>query len=187
MDFFTSDTHFNHHTTDERNIIKFCNRPYANVEEMNKDLIRRWNSVVGPEDRVYHLGDFALSDPASRQEIFDQLNGEKWLIEGNHDGPATRNLGWHRVEKRHNIYTGGYTFELVHNPAHATPGADGLDIHVILHGHLHGMSDLHPFEKIEGYKYIDVGVDVWGYYPISMNAITEAIHLYKQLTINEGK
>jgi calcineurin-like phosphoesterase family protein len=52
--FFTSDTHFGH-----ANIIKYCGRPFASVEEMNRELIARWNAVVGPRDTVYHLGDRA--------------------------------------------------------------------------------------------------------------------------------
>ena len=51
--FFTSDTHFNH-----ENIIKYCSRPYVDKNEMNEDLIKRWNSVVKENDIVFHLGDF---------------------------------------------------------------------------------------------------------------------------------
>ena len=54
---FTSDTHFSH-----CNIIKYCNRPFKDVDEMNKILIQNWNNVVRPDDIVWHLGDFALGD-----------------------------------------------------------------------------------------------------------------------------
>jgi calcineurin-like phosphoesterase family protein len=50
--FFTSDTHFWH-----KNVIAYCSRPYQSLEEMNQDLITRWNARVKPEDTVYHLGD----------------------------------------------------------------------------------------------------------------------------------
>ena len=49
--FFTSDTHFHH-----ANIIRFCDRPFRDVEEMDEILIRNWNEVVGPEDTIFHLG-----------------------------------------------------------------------------------------------------------------------------------
>ena len=55
--FLTSDTHFNND-----NIIKYCNRPFFNHKDMNEALIANWNSVVKPEDTVYHLGDFIIAD-----------------------------------------------------------------------------------------------------------------------------
>lgn len=57
--FFTSDTHFNH-----ANIIRFCNRPFKDVEQMNETLIANWNRVVGTNDIVFHLGDFCLGGAA---------------------------------------------------------------------------------------------------------------------------
>ena len=55
--FITADLHLGH-----ANIIRYCGRPYRDVNEMNEDLIRRWNSVVSDNDRVFFLGDFALGD-----------------------------------------------------------------------------------------------------------------------------
>ena len=57
--FFTSDTHFNH-----TNIIRFCSRPFKDVEHMNETLIANWNRVVGPDNIVFHLGDFCLGGSA---------------------------------------------------------------------------------------------------------------------------
>lgn len=81
--FFTSDHHFGHGY-----IIQACERPFASVDEMDAEMISRWNSVVGPTDRVFHLGDFAMkTHPRRLREIFDSLNGIKSLIPGNHDKP----------------------------------------------------------------------------------------------------
>ena len=61
--FFTSDTHFNH-----TNIIRFCSRPFKDVEHMNETLIANWNRVVGPDNIVFHLGDFCLGGSAEELE-----------------------------------------------------------------------------------------------------------------------
>ena len=79
--FITSDTHFGH-----ENIIKYCNRPFPNAEEMDKALIDNWNAVVGKNDTVIHLGDVGLASKSRLKEIISQLNGHKLLIKGNHDG-----------------------------------------------------------------------------------------------------
>ena len=78
--YITSDQHFFH-----KNIIDYENRPYSSVEEMNEDLITKWNSVVTDEDTVFCLGDFALSNKDNIIEIGNRLNGHKVLIKGNHD------------------------------------------------------------------------------------------------------
>lgn len=78
--FLIGDCHFGH-----RNIIKYCNRPFGNVEEMTESLIKNWNSVVGKNDIVYVVGDFALCGKQKIIEISQRLNGRKRLILGNHD------------------------------------------------------------------------------------------------------
>jgi len=79
--FFTSDTHFWH-----ANIIKFCQRPFADVNEMNEKMIANWNAVVGPDDIIYHLGDFSMA--ARPVELYvPRLMGSIHLVMGNHDFP----------------------------------------------------------------------------------------------------
>lgn len=78
---FIGDLHFGH-----KNVIKFDNRPYNSVEEMDEDLIRRWNNKVSPGDLVYVLGDMiwkTRNDDAV--SILKELNGQIILIKGNHD------------------------------------------------------------------------------------------------------
>lgn len=77
--FIISDTHFSH-----ANIIRYCNRPYTNVEAMNDDMIMKWNSIISPEDRVIHNGDFSFAKDGDI-DIFNNLNGRKILVKGNHD------------------------------------------------------------------------------------------------------
>lgn len=82
MIYLTSDTHFNH-----KNILAYepTSRPFASVEEMNEAIIEKWNSVVSPEDEVYHLGDFFMGQLTEIEPILNRLNGKITLIRGNHD------------------------------------------------------------------------------------------------------
>ncbi|UFS81522.1 MULTISPECIES: hypothetical protein [Rhizobium] len=96
--FYVADTHFLH-----TNILSMQPRPFSSIEEHDEHLIERWNAVVGPQDLVYHLGDFAmsLSDKADKiRWIFGRLNGRKRLCIGNHDlrhgelHPTIADLPW---------------------------------------------------------------------------------------------
>ena len=77
--FFTADTHWGH-----RNIIRYCQRPFVDVEEMNEALITNWNNTVGKDDIVFHLGDFAMGGSAEWCRLLERLNGRIYLILGNH-------------------------------------------------------------------------------------------------------
>lgn len=95
--FIISDTHFGH-----KNIIKYCDRPFKNVEEMDKTLIENWNKTVSNQDTVLHLGDFALCSKERARQIMSQLNGKKILIKGNHDNWSDefyRSIGFDYVSK----------------------------------------------------------------------------------------
>lgn len=82
--FLTSDTHFGH-----KNICKFTNydgspvRPWDDADEMDEEMVKRWNETVRPNDKVYHLGDVVINRKSLA--ILDRLNGDKVLIKGNHD------------------------------------------------------------------------------------------------------
>src|SRR3712207_7718934 len=79
--YFTSDTHFGH-----AKMLDLNSRPYLTVGEMDTAIVNAWNDVVGPEDVVWHLGDFSSYRDGRLDEVFWRLNGkEKHLIIGNHD------------------------------------------------------------------------------------------------------
>lgn len=80
VDFVTSDTHFSH-----ARISELAGRPYATVDEMNDDLVRRWNDTVSPSSVVLHLGDVALGPIEESIGLTARLNGRKLLVPGNHD------------------------------------------------------------------------------------------------------
>ena len=172
MIYFTSDLHISHN-----NIIKYCNRPYADVYTMDKALIENWNSVVTSEDTIYQLGDFTLGNNA--EEYMKLLNGNIISIRGNHD----RNKLCKNWIQRMDFEYDGYKFLLNHRPVY-NDGTDdpykdketkisiNLDQYsYILCGHVH--------EKWLTYqKNINVGVDVWNFKPVS---IIEIIKLIKTL------
>lgn len=82
--FLTSDTHFGH-----AGVTRFLNndgskmRPWDNIEDMDEALVAKWNALVRPKDKIYHLGDVVINRKALK--ILEQLNGDKVLIKGNHD------------------------------------------------------------------------------------------------------
>lgn len=80
MNFYIADTHFGH-----ANIIRYDNRPFDNVSQMDEALIDRWNETVTDDDTVYILGDFSWYKEDVTIEILDSLAGHKVLIKGNHD------------------------------------------------------------------------------------------------------
>lgn len=77
---YISDLHFDH-----ANVIKFDNRPFETIEEMNAELIRRWNETVAKDDITYIIGDFCWYTADRWEELLKQLNGNKVIIRGNHD------------------------------------------------------------------------------------------------------
>jgi calcineurin-like phosphoesterase family protein len=161
---FYSDSHFFH-----ENIIKFCNRPFANAKEMNEKLIHNWNKVVGPNDFIYHLGDiFMGGTEKERSELLWSLNGRKRLIIGNHDESFMKQKGMNAFEKI-SLWKGfkEEDFTCTHMPHRLDKLRDG---HYNVHGHTHN-----NFE--EDNHYINVCVEVRDYTPVHMDTILEEIKI----------
>jgi calcineurin-like phosphoesterase family protein len=169
--FFTSDHHFFH-----ENIIKYCNRPFKSVLEMNSLLISNWNSLISNKDEVYVLGDIVIGNKSQLKEILSSLNGKKILIKGNHDrfsNTALKDAGFNCVFKSLTIQVNNLTVLLNHYPykpdnfinldeeqkkfLNKRPDNNGT---WLLHGHSHSKIALNK-------NSIDVGVDAWNYYPVS--------------------
>ena len=77
--FFTADTHFKH-----TKILEYTNRPFNDVDEMDSEMIYRWNSVVRKNDVVFHLGDFAFASTLDVELLLRKLNGNFQFVPGNH-------------------------------------------------------------------------------------------------------
>lgn len=185
--FFTSDTHFGH-----ANIIRFCNRPFQNVEEMNEVLIENWNKVVSKDDTVFHLGDFAFGGSSVWNSIIPRLNGHINLIIGNHDRKNLRQgymsffdmvVPQLQIEiEDTSIYLNHYPFLCyggsyrgvwqLFGHVHSGPGADGLDIS--------RLRVLLPTQY-------DVGVDNNNFTPISYREVKNKIEAQKNESLDRAK
>lgn len=170
----TSDTHFGH-----ANIIKFCNRPYTNVNDMNDSIIHLWNSYIKPEDTVYHLGDFSFKGKG----YFEKLNGNKHLIIGNHDHSETKKkLAWGWVKDYYRFEYKDKKIILFHYPIDSWDCMHHGSIH--LHGHIHSTKESNV--KHHGHEWhptrnrFDVGWDYYGR-PISLDEIFDSLNRWDNL------
>lgn len=160
--FFTADTHFGHGS-----LIRRAKRPFRSVEDMDAALIERWNARVGPEDRVYHLGDFCFKGSAIAKSYLEKLQGEIVFIRGNHDTENTAKLDrWVACYDLHEIKLERRQIVMCHYPLLEWAGAFRGAIH--LHGHTHGRVPPHK-------KRCDVGADVWDYRPVTIEEIEARI------------
>lgn len=168
----SSDTHFGH-----ANIIRYSNRPWHSVDEMNAGLIQRWNSCVKPNDIVYHLGDFTLSkDLEQIDEWLGAINGTIRLVRGNHDDWTQKSIDglknrhkikWIKDYAERKFVVDGKKHKVVmcHFPMLFWHGSHYGSIH--LHGHCHGNAQPHNV----GVRRYDVGVDCNNWHPVSMECI----------------
>ena len=114
--FYTADNHFGH-----AKIPGMCKRPFRDVRHMNGELIRRWNERVGPDDAVYHLGDFSFGPVAEAEQYFHVPNGRKHLILGNHDKPSVRDWPWESVSEMKIVEGASTRIYLCHYPVAEWP------------------------------------------------------------------
>jgi calcineurin-like phosphoesterase family protein len=162
--FFISDLHLNH-----GNIIKFCprTRPYASIEDMNADLIAKWNSVVTNSDTVYFLGDFAFkTKDDGLRSFYLALRGQKHLIVGNHDHTPTRKLPWASVEHYKLLKFGDQKVVLFHYPIMPGQWDTAHYGSILLYGHVHGEP-----QYTSPVRAFDMGVDAIGPVPLTYEQI----------------
>ena len=172
--FFTSDLHFGH-----KNVIRFDNRPFASVDEMDKELVRRWNRKVAKDDVVYVLGDVSWYNLERTKAIVKSLNGRKFLVRGNHDRITADNpCGFEGVTSYKELHLpGNVHVVLSHYPMPI------FNRHhygsYMLYGHVHNS---HEWNMVESWKadmqrldipcnMYNVGTMIWGYEPVTINEI----------------
>lgn len=173
--FFTADTHFGH-----ANVIKFCARPFASVEEMNAALIENWNAKVRELDTVYILGDmFYRCENVT--EILRRLKGRKHLIPGNHDHLWTDQVNlaeyFSGVDRILDIMDGKRGYTLCHYPMMQWPHERRS---YMIHGHIHNdvTLDFWPLLRTRE-RVLNAGVDINGYAPVSFEELLDNNVRYK--------
>lgn len=167
--FFTSDTHFGH-----ANIIKYCNRPFASVEEMNEAMIKNWNAKIPPDGLVYHLGDFAFLPDWEITKIRGRLNGKIVLIRGNHDHDAVKTSCFERIYDVYTVKVSKSKSVFLSHYAHKTWDRSHHGRYH-LYGHTHGGLPDDPTSRS-----FDVGVDPFGFHPLSFSEVDNIMQNYKK-------
>lgn len=156
MYWFTADEHYGH-----SNALKYCKRPFEDVNEMDNTIIRNHNEVVSQEDTVIHAGDFTLAKKQTAYEYINKLNGNHIFLNGSHDkwlkGNKNINQIWEKYFDKQMIVVCHYALK-VWPCSHYNS--------YLLYGHSHGK--LEP----EG-KSWDIGVDNNNFYPVSLEKIKE--------------
>lgn len=157
--FLISDTHFG-----QESVLNFTRddgsklRDFASLEEMHVHMAEKWNSVVGPKDKIYHLGDVAFTKDGLR--LLHMLNGKKRLIRGNHDRFALNDYREHFEEVYGVRQLEGYW--LTHVPMHPSCLMGRAKLNV--HGHIHART-------IDDDRYFNVSVENVNYTPIHLEEI----------------
>lgn len=157
--YFTSDLHLSHDK-----VIEYENRPIS-IEEHDDWIIDRINSKVNKKDRLYILGDVSMCSRAKTDKLLDRINGQKFLIYGNHDKNIKNSDRFVKIDKIHNFNYNIKPYDnlhivLSHYPIAAWERKHYGSYH--LHGHSHG-----KFNELNGLSF-DVGVDCNNYYPLSL-------------------
>jgi calcineurin-like phosphoesterase family protein len=176
--YVTSDNHWGH-----KKSLEFCpdSRPFSCVEELDEALIERWNSVVKPNDIIYHLGDLTWYKRDKILEILKRLNGRKFMVLGNHDQIVKNNrsvadefewVGDYKEIRVDNISIVMSHYPFLHwNHQHHS----GL----MLHGHLHS--------NRKDVNTMDIGVDGNNLYPYNVRHIIEDLHVNVECDTRIGR
>lgn len=163
-EFFISDTHFG-----DENIFKYENRPFENIQQMDEEIIKRWNETVNQEDTVFHLGDFSVYDFEKNKEILSKLNGKKILVMGNHDFHFTpkqwMEMGFYSASEYHIIFKD--FFMLSHMPLYVCSNMPYANIY----GHVHN----NPSYKDFSAKSMCVCCERINYTPVDFKTISDKI------------
>lgn len=167
MIFFTADQHFGH-----EKIISLASRPFSSVQEMNEELVHRWNDKVRDDDIVYILGDMFFKHD-NVEHVLERLRGRKILVAGNHDPSwmSDINLNLYFVSFCHSmeIQDVGRMYTLCHYPMLSWRGECRS---YMIHGHIHSNTDLDFWPLIKRRdRVLNAGVEVNNYEPVTFEEL----------------
>lgn len=170
MIYYISDLHFGH-----EKVIVMDNRPFEDVEEMDSELIRRWNERVTDNDDVYIVGDVTYHSQNPAKWYLKQLKGKKHLISGNHDWKIAKDEDvancFESVEKMESIDDNGRSVCLCHYPIAEWYGKRYGGYHVF--GHIHCRRD-EVYEFMSRFdKALNAGCMINGYRPVTLDELIE--------------
>ena len=188
MIYYISDTHFGH-----ANVIRMCDRPYADIKEMNEDFIARWNGRVTNGDTVYIVGDLFFGKITSAEivDILTRLKGKKHLILGNHDDSWMRKLKNEHIELIKHL-NGNYGFlESINDMLTVnTPFGKAILCHYPLmsfrakwqiHGHIHGNTDMNYWPLLETMDHsLNASVEINEYRPVTFEELVQNNWSFKE-------
>ncbi|SCY79354.1 Calcineurin-like phosphoesterase superfamily protein [Lachnospiraceae bacterium XBB2008] len=176
MNLYISDLHFGH-----KNVIRFDNRPFADVDEMDHVLIELWNGRVQPDDNVYIVGDLCYRSERPAEWYLQQLKGRKFLIPGNHDGPILDNPEalqfFEGVDKMMSITDEGNKISLCHYPIVEWNAYFKGSYHI--YGHIHNRRD-EAFEIMKKKDHaLNAGCMINNYTPVSLKELVRNNEIFR--------
>lgn len=161
MIYFTADHHFGH-----ANIIQYCQRPFKDADHMNEIMIARWVEIVHPDSTVFYLGDFTLQDYSTAQKYINRLTGNIKFLPGSHDKwlyKVIDNWLYPNITEC-KVPQLKCPIVLCHYAMRSWPRSFHGSYH--LYGHSHGR-----LEETRQPRSMDVGVDCWDFYPVSLETV----------------
>lgn len=168
MIYYISDLHFGH-----ANVIRFDNRPFSDVHEMDKYMIELWNMRVKDEDHVYVVGDVSLNNSLPVEKYLAQLKGHKHLIKGNHDGKLLKNEKareyFESIDDILQITDEGRRVCMCHYPLAEWPGYYKGGYHV--YGHIHNNTNdaFHIMKNMD--RALNAAVAINNYMPVTLDEL----------------
>lgn len=159
-----SDAHFFH-----KNIISYCSRPFKTTNEMNETMFNNWNNTVTDDDIILFGGDFVMgaknfghSNNEAAKLVYDNLNGEKIFIRGNHD----KGIKLPFLEDEINLFNyKGYSFTFTHHPI------DCFSTDFLLYGHIHN----NPHSIRNNKRAFNCSMEDNNYTPVHLDKVLERL------------